>query len=433
VRNIGSGVNEYRSCWKYNIIKTCTPSSYVSYCEEIENNNSCSSLSSTCVDEGANYCNQYQNIHRCTNDDIKVIENQTSYIGFFQDIVTDYINYQDCNALDQNNACEITGETCDNMGLKVIDGLEIDRDCWQYRRSYACADNNLIESDCGELEEKCSFSSAECKETDISGICIEHKRNYECQNDVQILDADSQIVVCNSQVYCDNGNCDAIDYEKNKDLAEATAFTSMLENAAAEFDSDTSMTFAGTSGKCSKDLLSLSDCCSMDGLLEDIVESGFSHMQWASGIGLIKSISGDETFDTGLDLSFCSSSENELFIRRNNNQCVYIGRYCSAEEDITGLCLQEKEAYCCFSSKISKIINEQGRPQIGKGWGTPDNPDCSGLSTNEINSLNLDELDFSSLEAEIQEGAKNNLSNWEDLDGTVSERILEFYQTGGGE
>ncbi|MDC0857581.1 conjugal transfer protein TraN, partial [Rickettsiales bacterium] len=410
VRNIGEGVNEFRSCWQYDIIESCTPSQYVNYCEELENSSQCSSLNSSCIVEGSEYCQQFENIYRCSDDQIQEIEGQTSYIGFFQDIESDYIDYGSCYDFDNNTGCEITNESCQSKGLKIIDGLEVDRDCWQYKRTYKCADSSLVESNCGGLESQCIFSDSECQDYDESGICIEYQRFYDCPNSVQQLDSDSQIVVCNSQVYCNNGDCDEIEYEKNNDLAKASAFASMLENAASELDAESSITFAGTTGKCSKDLLSLSDCCSMDGLFEDIIESAFSHLQWANGIGLIRSISGDETSDTGLDLSFCSSSENELYMRRYNDQCVYIGRYCSAEEDLTGLCLQEKESYCCFSSKISKIVNEQGRSQIGRGWGSPSAPDCSGLSMTEINALDFDSMDFASLEAEIYENAKDNLT-----------------------
>lgn len=36
-----------------------------------------------------------------------------------------------------------------------------------------------------------------------------------------------------------------------------------------------------------------------------------------------------------------------------------------------GICLTKRDVYCCFQSKISRILQEQGRPQLGKTWGRP--------------------------------------------------------------
>ena len=431
LRHIGNGVYEYRDCWKYQVTKTCTPTNYINYCEELENTSSCSQLNTECINNGANSCLQYKNTHRCTENDISIIDNQTTHLGYFQDIVKEYVDYTACDDLDTSSSCSLTNESCEAIGLRRVNGLEIDRDCWQYKRSYACEDSDLTHSSCSELESQCSYVDAECKETDISGICIEYQRNYSCTNNSHVEDSDEQIVVCNSQVYCDNGDCDEINYDANTDLAITATFASMLENAAEEFDEDSSITFAGTNSKCSRDFLDLSDCCTMNGFFETAIESSVAFLQWSTGSGLIKSISGsgEEIGDTGLDLSFCSSLEKDLFFRRNNNQCIYIGRYCSAEEDLTGLCLQEKESYCCFSSKIAKIIQQQGRIQLGKGWGTPFAPNCTGLSVDELNQLDLEAIDFSELEAEIKDNALNNIPESSDLEGIVIETIQDFYQS----
>ena len=36
-----------------------------------------------------------------------------------------------------------------------------------------------------------------------------------------------------------------------------------------------------------------------------------------------------------------------------------------------GICVTSKDAYCCFESKLSRILQEQGRVQIGKAWAKP--------------------------------------------------------------
>jgi conjugal transfer mating pair stabilization protein TraN len=64
-------------------------------------------------------------------------------------------------------------------------------------------------------------------------------------------------------------------------------------------------------------------------------------------------------------------------------------------------CTETTQTYCCFNSRISRILNEQGRPQIGKGWGGAENPDCSGFTITELQSLDFSRMDLSEFFAEI--------------------------------
>jgi conjugal transfer mating pair stabilization protein TraN len=47
------------------------------------------------------------------------------------------------------------------------------------------------------------------------------------------------------------------------------------------------------------------------------------------------------------------------------------------------------------------MINEQGRAQIGKGWGDAQNPDCSGFTVAQLQSLNFAAMDLSEFYASI--------------------------------
>lgn len=87
----------------------------------------------------------------------------------------------------------------------------------------------------------------------------------------------------------------------------------------------------------------------------------------------------------------CEKKELELGVKRAMHACHHVGSYCRGP-----LCIEKVNSYCCFASPLSRIINEQARPQIGRGWGTPRLPNCSGLSAAEMASLdwsriNLDE------------------------------------------
>ena len=68
---------------------------------------------------------------------------------------------------------------------------------------------------------------------------------------------------------------------------------------------------------------------------------------------------------------------------------------------IIRLCIETTESYCCFNSRLSRIINEQGRGQLGKGWGGPENPDCSGLTITQLQALDFSRMNLAEFYAEI--------------------------------
>ncbi|WP_187648755.1 conjugal transfer protein TraN [Nitrosophilus labii] len=93
----------------------------------------------------------------------------------------------------------------------------------------------------------------------------------------------------------------------------------------------------------------------------------------------------------------CKDEEMKLAKLRNEDRCHYIGEYCSKEVELgfTEICVQHKQTYCCFNSKLARIINEQGRTQINKNWGEPKNPNCKGFTPEEFQKLDFSKIDMS--------------------------------------
>jgi len=102
----------------------------------------------------------------------------------------------------------------------------------------------------------------------------------------------------------------------------------------------------------------------------------------------------------GLDLSLAQCSEQELLLgqKREAGQCHYIGSYCS-NKSFFG-CLARKNTYCCFNSKLGRIIQEQGRAQLGIGWGSAKNPECRGFTPQELTSIDFANIDFTEFYAD---------------------------------
>lgn len=50
---------------------------------------------------------------------------------------------------------------------------------------------------------------------------------------------------------------------------------------------------------------------------------------------------------------------------------------------------------------LARLINEQGRIQVGKGWGSAQSPDCSGFTIAQLQSLDFSAMDLSAFYASI--------------------------------
>lgn len=98
----------------------------------------------------------------------------------------------------------------------------------------------------------------------------------------------------------------------------------------------------------------------------------------------------------------CPDDSKVLAMKRDNNLCTFVGSYCSATVPVINTCIQTTESYCCYNSKLSKIINEQGRPQLGKSYGTPQNTDCSGFTPAELQKLDFSKMNFSEFIKDVQ-------------------------------
>ena len=122
--------------------------------------------------------------------------------------------------------------------------------------------------------------------------------------------------------------------------------------------------------------------------------------------------------DSWFGLSECKPAEQALATLRDwgevDGQCHQVGEYCS--EKWLSVCVQKKKTYCCFGSALARIIGEQGRQQLGIGWGTPKSPECRGFTPEEFQKLDFDKIDFSEwfehyVEPEMQQNINENIRN----------------------
>ncbi|HEE9761710.1 TPA: conjugal transfer protein TraN [Pseudomonas putida] len=122
-----------------------------------------------------------------------------------------------------------------------------------------------------------------------------------------------------------------------------------------------------------------------------------------------------------MELKSCEPEEQQLGMHRGANLCHFVGSYCSKK--VFGACVETTEAYCCYNSILAKIINEQGKPQIGKGWGTPESPSCGGFTVEEFQQIDFSALDLSEFVDDIMNATV--LPEVEDIQSDISQKASE--------
>ena len=56
---------------------------------------------------------------------------------------------------------------------------------------------------------------------------------------------------------------------------------------------------------------------------------------------------------------------------------------------------EPKERPSCFSSPLARIVQEQGRAQLGRSFGSARHPECRGFTMEELGMLDWDSMDLS--------------------------------------
>lgn len=129
-----------------------------------------------------------------------------------------------------------------------------------------------------------------------------------------------------------------------------------------------------------------------------------------------------------LGLVPCKEDEMKLAKLNQQDRCHYVGEYCSKDIDLIG-CVQHKKSFCCFNSKLARIINEQGRPQIEKDWGSAKSPNCKGFTPDEFQKLDFSQIDMNEFFGEIQQNF--NVNFMQNQQNFIQDRITNNMQNIG--
>ncbi len=266
----------------------------------------------------------------------------------------------------QNPDATIIEHVCvDATPTKVINGKSVSRQCWKERITYLYQLPST--NDCNFLKQKnCEQIQQDCIHFGPSG-CIQWQLTFRCfenitRKHVPIIDLEQDSVE------------ETIEYVPNQSFSEVAAKLAVFEEAKKEMEKSQAIDvtkleiFTGKRMSCSKNIADnvMYDCC-------------FRYSGLAKQIGLSK----------------CNADEIGLAEMREQGLCHYVGSY---EEKFLDLWKSRDEhVFCCFPSKFSRIVQEEGRKQLGMDWGKPKEPNCRGFTTKELSSLNFSKIDLSEI------------------------------------
>jgi len=80
----------------------------------------------------------------------------------------------------------------------------------------------------------------------------------------------------------------------------------------------------------------------------------------------------------------------------------------------TEICIEHKKTYCCFNSKLSRMVHEQGRQQLQgdiSSWGDPEDPNCRGFTPEEFQMLDFSRIDLSEWCGDIETKAQDQIES----------------------
>lgn len=235
----------------------------------------------------------------------------------------------------------------------------LDRPWWRRRRVYRCVPPQ--KNTCAAVQAQgCVQVGSTCVE-EVGGRCVTYRQTYAC---VTSAGTGKRTRLAGSIPWCLDGGCAQQGYAPNRDMADALSKLMIFREIQKEMALP--QIFKGDGYGCNRNCINFRDCC---------------------GLG--------KGWGVSLGLAGCSAQEKALSQLRTERKCVLVGTFCA--EKLAGVCLRKKTTFCCFGSPFSRILQEQGRAQLGLGFGEPREPQCRGLTVEELTRLDFAKIDLSEL------------------------------------
>ncbi len=296
-------------------------------------------------------------------------------------------------------SCSDAVKTCTGNGVRIVDGFSVHRDCWEWQYIKTCSYPS--KNDCRLYEHCYSAGDRGCLLQDSLGNCVNMKKEFSCKS-WDITNKENQKVrtgfeekegkdtlVCKGMP-CIDGNCVDKSYSTNGEMMDSLSKLYATSHMNPDKDGNFNL-FQGSGQSCSKKPIDYNNCCV-------VADRGSG---WGKNLG-----------------AKCTKDELTLMDQREKKLCVYVGK---KTKKVAGVPVNIKHSFCCFGNLLDKVIQVEGRKQLGRSFGSGGSPDCRGLSLEDIQSIDWSKVDFSEFieDLKVKFAGKYKTPNPEDLLLTV--------------
>jgi conjugal transfer mating pair stabilization protein TraN len=478
------------TCIKPNAVNYCQP--FVNAQPQCWQTNSQCSQWDSVLNTG---CMKYTQTWRCNDPNFPAPSNTVTLNDTYTLVSSGY-NTAPCQSLDTNPNCSIAESKCVSTTPPSplppgISSSQVAPDgCYQKQNTYACLTGRVDSSECDGYASNpnCTFQSSTCDPDPaytVNGQCTSTTKTYKCMS---APSKTNTVTDCSGQLFCQDGKCFDKGYENDPDFARTMALMEAAREAGTYMDPNSMQIFKGFDSRCRIKLFGLANCCKKSGggagmsnasmalnagiqagkffgspymydamfasdipWLVDKAVDAWNATAWTSttsfyglqfsfstttGLQFVGFDPYSFAFQIGMmilqDLMSCEQSEQILAMRRGQNLCHEVGTYCSKKLPVVKTCIEKTKSYCCFNSRLARIINEQGRAQIGKGWGSGESPNCSGFTQSEFEAIDFSRIDLSEFMSEVMANIKmpDVGSMGQQVQSAVQQKVQNYYQRG---
>lgn len=268
----------------------------------------------------------------------------------------------------QENECErVSSEPQGIDEARTIEGYStpITRPYWGETHSFLCGGDQDID-ECQPWRERCEQVHSICSAY-RNHRCVELTNTFRCGVSSHLRNHGLALHRGELSFLKDQGE-PASGYEPSDFGSAIGHFNALTETAKPLADGlggvfgdpNNPRVFQGVCRQCRVNLGSFfRDCCKLKGILQGLFGE-------------------------------CRAEEKQLAVAAIRNQrCVKIeGRYC--HKKTAGICVEKRDSYCCYGSKLARILQEIAHQQLNIPWGEAQNPNCASLSAEQLSRLNFE-------------------------------------------
>ena len=270
-------------------------------------------------------------------------------------------------------SCTLVSDSCiEGAGTRTVGGQSVYLSCWKYQKTYNCKTNDTCVPNVPIISQTCKSK--------LMGVCIE----YDAVQELEKRTCKENALICGETSFCLEGDCYEPTPTQSQDFSKAASMLAAVSKAAEDI-TDPPLIFTGKNQRCTIKIAGIANCCK------------------------------DGGWGTDINITSCSSEEKALGAAQEEQLTISLGSYCAKK--VLGVCVRKKRSYCVFDSKLARIIQEQGRPQIGRGFGSAKNPDCSAITPEEMQQMDFSQIDFKDFYGDMQNNT--NLPNMDEIKARI--------------